>query len=149
MASVGSVKGLALFNDLCSSIHCYGGLLGKVCRALISSTRIKTTSVGQVKHSDVCGSMKLATPKGKRYYVVFKDNTSGWCEVQLLGQKSEEPRAFKNFATKMEAETAKKIKCTRMEESSAAIIFGTGFESLWTLESLIRWHHPIPYNSME
>jgi hypothetical protein len=115
MASLGSVKGLAFFNDLCPSNHCYGCLQGKMCRTPFSSTRTKTTQIGQVIHSDVCGPMEIATQDGERYYVIFTDGYSGWCEIHLLKQKSEVPEAFKVFSSKMEADTNKKIKVLRSD----------------------------------
>ena len=66
-------------------------------------------------HSDVCGPMEIATQDGERYYVIFKDDYSGWCEIQLLKQKSELPKAFKIFSSKMEADTNKKIKVLRSD----------------------------------
>jgi hypothetical protein len=54
--------------------------------------------------------MQVTTPNGELYYVVFKDGYSGWCEVQLLKQKSEAFRGFKNFSAKLQAETNKKSK---------------------------------------
>lgn len=48
MASLGSVKGLALFNDLRSPSCCQGCLQGKMCRAPFSSTRTRSTQIGQV-----------------------------------------------------------------------------------------------------
>lgn len=109
MASMGSVKGLALFKDqLHPSGHCRGCLQGKMSRAPFQSTRTKTTNVGQVIHSDVCGPMQVATQVGERYFVVFKDDFSGWIEIKLLKNKSEVPNTFKKFSAKLEAETGEK-----------------------------------------
>ena len=140
MASLGSVKGLAPFNNLCSSSHCYGCLIRKMCRAPFSSNRIKTTGVGQVIHPDVCGPMEVATPNGERYYVVFKDDYSGWCEVQLVKHKSEVPRAFQNSAANMEAETEKKIKV--LTSDGGGEFCSNDFRD-WLVDSVIA-HHVTP-----
>lgn len=119
MASEGSVKGLALFNDqLQSSAHCRGCLLGKMCRSSFQSTRIKSTRVGELIHSDVCGPMQVATPFGERYYVIFKDDFSGWCEIKLLKKKSDVSIAFKNFSAKLQSETGKKASTSKVNYSS-------------------------------
>ena len=116
MASIGSATGLALFNDQThSAIHCRGCLLGKMHRIPFSSTRIRATRAGQVIHSDVCGPMEVATPTGARYYVVFKDDYSGWCEVQLIQRKSEVPAAFKKFTSKLNAQTGEEAKTLRSD----------------------------------
>jgi hypothetical protein len=52
--------------------------------------------------------MEVATPNGERYYAVFKDDHSDWCEIKLLKYKMEVPKSFKNFAAKLKAETDKK-----------------------------------------
>lgn len=74
------------------------------------STRIKTTSIGQVIHSDVCGPMQVGTLNGERYFVSFKDDFSGWIEIKLLKYKSEVPDTFKKFKAKLETETGEKAR---------------------------------------
>lgn len=128
MASMGSVKGLALFKDqLNLSGHCRGCLQGKMCRAPFTSTHTKTTSIGQVIHSDVCGPMQVATPNGERYFVSLKDDFSGWIEIKLLKHKSEVPDTFKKFKVKLETETSEK---TRSSVSLYHIQFLILFSSL-------------------
>ena len=128
MASMGSVKGLALFKDQpYSSDHCRGCLQGKMCRVPFISTRTKTTGVGQVIHSDVCGPMHVPTPTGERYYVAFKDDFSGWTEIKLIKNNCEVPNAFKNFAAKVETDTGKKVKtfspCAQSISSYLILLF--------------------------
>ncbi len=59
--------------------------------------------------------MEIVAQDGERYYVIFKDDYSGWCKIQLLKQKSEVPKAFKTFSSKTEADTNKKIKFLRSD----------------------------------
>jgi hypothetical protein len=59
--------------------------------------------------------MEVATPTGARYYVVFKDDYSGWCEVQLIQRKSEEPAASKKFTSKLNAQTGEEAKTLRSD----------------------------------
>ncbi len=92
MASLGSVTGLALFNDkLHLSTHCSGCLMGKMSRNPFMSTRTRGTQVGDIIHWYVCGRIHICTPTGPRYFVTFKDDYSRFCEIQLLKQKSEMP----------------------------------------------------------
>lgn len=84
-------------------------------RAPFPSTHTRATRVGQVIHSDVYGPMEVATPTGARYYVVFKDDYSGWCEVRLIQRKSEVPAAFKRFTGKLKSETGKEAKTLRSD----------------------------------
>jgi hypothetical protein len=69
MATLGSVAGLALFNDkLHLSNHCRGCLLGKMSRTSFLSTRTRGTHVGDIVHSDVCGPIQICTPSGARFF---------------------------------------------------------------------------------
>lgn len=52
-----------------------------------SSTR--TTSIGELVHSDVCGPMEEQSPGRARYFVLFKDDFSGWTEVRFIKTKDE------------------------------------------------------------
>jgi len=116
------VEPLSLFfKDKLYSAHYHGCLQSKICRASFSSTRTKTIRVGEVIHSDVCGPMRVTTPIWERYYVVFKNDFSGWCETKLLKKKSEVPNAFKNFCAKVEAETGKKTRFLGFFSSSRRI----------------------------
>jgi hypothetical protein len=111
MATLGSVAGLALFNDkLHLSTHCRGCLLGKMSRASFLSTRTRGTHVGDIVHSDVCGPIQICTPSGARFFVTFKDDFSSFCEIHLLKRKSEVPEAFMKYNAKMKAETGRKKK---------------------------------------
>jgi transposase InsO family protein len=58
--------------------------------------------------------MEVATPTGARYYV-FKDDYSGWCEVQLIQRKTEEPAASKKFTSKLNAQTGEEAKTLRSD----------------------------------
>ena len=50
--------------------------LSIACLPLFMSTSTKTTGVGQVIRSDVCGPMQVSTLTGERYYVVFTHSTT-------------------------------------------------------------------------
>lgn len=77
---------------------CIGCILGKMSRHLFLHSKTKTTRVGDLIHSDVCGPMETISLGKSRYYVLFKDDFSGWCEVKLMKSKSEVLPLFKLFA---------------------------------------------------
>lgn len=45
--------------------------------------------VGDLIHSDVSGPMDTTQPCKSPYYVLFKDDFSGWCEVHFMQNNSE------------------------------------------------------------
>jgi hypothetical protein len=63
---------------------------------------------GQNIHSDVIWPVQEASLKRTRYYVVFKDDCSGWWFVNFLENKSEESNHFRSFVARLKAETEKK-----------------------------------------
>ena len=116
MSTLGSVFGLALFNDkLHLSTQCRGRLLGKMPRNSFPSTRTRGTKVGDIVHSDVCGPLYICTPTGAKYFVTFKDDFSSFCVIQLLKHKSEVQEAFKKFNAKMKSETGQATKILRSD----------------------------------
>jgi transposase InsO family protein len=116
MATLGSVLGLAFFNDKAHlSAHCRGCLLGKMSRNSFRSTRTRGTHIGDIVHSDVCGPFQICTPSGARFFANFKDDFSNFCEIHLLKHKSEVPEAFKKFNAKMKTETGQETKILRTD----------------------------------
>lgn len=83
-----SVEGFGyIYNDW-STTPCEGCLLGKMHRHPFKTGRTRANEIGQLVHADVCGPMQISTPAGSSYFVVFKDDLSGWCTTRLMKQKS-------------------------------------------------------------
>lgn len=140
---MGSVFGLALFNDkIHLTTYCKGCLLGKMRRNSFLSTRTRGTHVGDIIHSDVCGPVHIETPSGARFFVIFKDNFSSFCEIQLLKRKSEVPEAFKKFNAKMKTETGQETKILRSDGGGE--FCSKGFED-WLAKAGISHQVTPPY----
>lgn len=77
--------------------------------------RIRAKEVGELIHSDVCGPMQETSLSGARYYVLFKDDCSGWRVVHFLKNKSEVATNFKLYAARLETETGKTVKTLRSD----------------------------------
>ena len=54
-------------------------------------------AIGELIHSDVVGPMQTASPKGARYYILFKDDYSRNKVVYFLKNKSEAAETFMLF----------------------------------------------------
>lgn len=81
--------------------------LAKMHRLLFPVGRMRVNE-GQHIHSDVIWPMQEASLKGARYYVVFKDDCSGWRVLNFLENKSEESNHFRSCVARLKAETEKK-----------------------------------------
>ena len=52
---------------------------------------------GEKIHTDVCGPINIESPRGTIYFVIFKDDFSGFRKVYFLRFKSEALLKFKVF----------------------------------------------------
>lgn len=71
---------------------------------------------GEMIHSDVCGPMNISSPSGSRYFVLFKDDCSGYRTVYFLKAKSEVYTKFVQYQAYVERQTGNKIKILRSDQ---------------------------------
>ena len=89
---------------------CSGCKFGKSHRLSFPKIgRQRGTLIDALIHSDVCGPM-TPSPGGAQYYVLFKDDFSGFCLVYFMKQKSEVPRHFATFMHFLRSDTGQKVK---------------------------------------
>lgn len=87
-----------------------------------SSQREKTKYPGEMIHSDVCGPMSIPSPSGSRYFVLFKDDCSGYRTVYFLKHKSDVLSKFKEYKTLVENQTGNRIKIVRTDQGKGEYI---------------------------
>lgn len=90
--------------------------------------------------------MEVATPSGSRYYVVFKDDFSGWKAVNILKQKSDVADSFINFAALLETETGRRVKTLRSDNGGE---YRGGDFLDWLLKSGIRHETSAPHTPQQ
>jgi transposase InsO family protein len=111
-----AVNGLNL--EVCSDTSaplCADCMKGKMTRLPFSSGRNRANEIGQLIHSDVCGPIQVASPGGSRYYVIFKDDYSGWTVINFIKHKSEVEEKFKNYAARLRVKKGKSINTLRTD----------------------------------
>lgn len=97
-------------------LFCEGCVYGKHHRLPFPTDgRRRGKRIGDIIHSDVVGPMSVRSPNGARYFVIFKDDFSGYSEVRILNQKSEVPTLFKTFVNRLEIETSQKVNTLRSD----------------------------------
>ena len=84
--------------------------------------RDRATKPGEMIHTDVCGSVNIASPSGSRYFVLFKDDCSGYNTVYFLKQKSEVLDKFKQFKILVETQTGNRSKIVRSDRGKGEYI---------------------------
>lgn len=78
------------------SFFCEACTLGKQSkRSYISSTRERIKKSGEMIHSDICGPVSVESPRGSRYFLLFKDNITGFRTVYAIRNNTEVFEKFK------------------------------------------------------
>ena len=65
--------------------------------------------------------MQIATPAGARYFVLFKDDFSGWTVAHFMKNKSEVESLFQAFVARVENETKRKVRILRSDNGGEFI----------------------------
>lgn len=55
--------------------------------------------------------MQTISYRGSKYYITFIDDSSRWCEINFLKQKSQAVDEFENYINYVETQQGKKVKC--------------------------------------
>lgn len=110
-----AVNDQEFFCELCQ----YGNQSRKYHKSLI---RCKSDKPGDMIHSDVCGPTNISSPSGSRYFVLFKDNCSGYCSIYFLKHKSDVLSKFKESKILIENQTGNKIKILRSDQGKGEYI---------------------------
>lgn len=99
--------------------NCFNCAEGKQSRAPFhkKDVEIKTSSILELIHSDLCGPMSTSLG-GARYFSVFVDDFSRKVFVYFLQEKSALVGAFRNFKAKMENQSGFKIKRLRTDNGT-------------------------------
>lgn len=105
---------------------CKGCALGKNTRKPFTNSNTRSKEILDLTHSDVCGPMSKKLLGGHLYYVTFIDDHSRKTWLYLLKTKDEAFEKFKEFRSKVETLTERKINTLRSdnggESTSKALI---------------------------
>ena len=104
----GAVRGMKL--DEKQDVSCEICLRGKMTRTPFPRTCHRNTELLEIIHSDVCGPMRTHSHSNAKYFVTFIDDSSRWCEIKFIREKSQVFEVFKEFNAHAENRTGRKIK---------------------------------------
>lgn len=104
-----AVSGVKL-NDKEKLPPCEVCLKGKLTRAPFPQQSERSSETLDIVHTDVCGPMRVQSIGGARFFVVFIDDSTGWCEVRFLKNKSDVLPEFRKYKSMVENQTGKTIK---------------------------------------
>ena len=117
MHNYNMVNGLELGSHDLPTSPCEGCAMGKnSCKTLPKETLTpRADKPGKFFHSDVCGPMSQESYGGARYFVLFKDDCSGYRIVYCVKQKSQVLECFKKLQAFVKQETGNEIQKLRSD----------------------------------
>jgi transposase InsO family protein len=100
----------------------------------------------ELVHGDLCGPMTLATPGGRRYFLLLVDDLSRYMWFVVLGRKGEAADAIRRAQAAAEAECDRKLRVLHTDNGGE--FTAVEFASYCTDEGVQR-HYSTPYNPQQ
>jgi len=97
---------------------CEDCVFGKQHRLSFKNTSKKKSKIGDLIHADVCGPMSETSIGGSRYFLVLKDDCSGFRKVYFLHHKSDTYDKFKEFILEFRNTFGYNIKFLRADNGT-------------------------------
>ena len=99
-----------------NDFFCETCVMGKQTRKPHPSANIASSfKPGEKIHTDVCGPINVESPKGSRYFLLFKDECTSYRKIYFLRHKSEVFDRFKDYENFVQTQTGNKIKVIRSD----------------------------------
>ncbi|OXU29227.1 hypothetical protein TSAR_005738 [Trichomalopsis sarcophagae] len=95
---------------------CEGCVLGKQSRKSHPSVGLESNyGPGGKIYTDVCGSVNISTASGTRFFLVLKNENTGFRKVYFMAHKSEVINRFKEFEAFVRTQIGTQIKVLRSD----------------------------------
>ncbi|KRZ49324.1 Retrovirus-related Pol polyprotein from transposon TNT 1-94 [Trichinella nativa] len=98
---------------------CEGCVFGSMTRKPHKEVTERRQSVpGEIIHADVCGPFIHPSVGGNRYFICFKDESSGYRKVYFMKTKDEVLRCLKTALTEIKQETGRDVQRIRTDRGT-------------------------------
>lgn len=102
--------GLPVPTGICSTC-----VEAKATRQPFYKNEKRSSAVGELIHSDICGPITPATINGERYFQVILDDFSHFLVVKVLKSKNEAEENLKQYIKEVERQHGTKVKRIRLD----------------------------------
>ncbi|CAK9816224.1 Retrovirus-related Pol polyprotein from transposon TNT 1-94 [Anthophora plagiata] len=119
LINTSKTMGIQDFSIEKEDFFCETHVMGKQTRK--SHASVKHMSVfkpGEKIHSNVYGPINVESPRGSRYFLLFKDDCTRFKKVYFLRHKSEVFKKFIEFENFVHTQTGNKVKVLRSDNGS-------------------------------
>jgi len=120
-------------NELLSCDVC---LRGKMSELPFTKATEPCTKKLNIVYSDVVGPMRIKSFGGARFFVTFIDDSTRWCEIYILKNKSEVLECFKTYKSLVEKQTGERIK--QFQSDNGREYCNTAFDQFLKKEGIQR-----------
>jgi hypothetical protein len=97
-------------------------------------------------HRDLCGPVTLATPGGRRYFLLLVDDLSRYMWVVVLGSKGEATDAIRRAQAAAEAECSRKLRVLRTDNGGE---FTAAEFTSYCVDEGVQCHYSAPYSPQQ
>lgn len=115
LTSSDAIDGVKLKENTTDEFFCDSCQLGKSHKLPFKKEVKRETLPGEFIHTDVCGPMPDESLGGARFFVLFKDDTSGFRCVYFIKHKSDTFEKFKAFEQEVKNRFNRPIKILRSD----------------------------------
>lgn len=105
----------------CEEFFCESCVYAKQHKLKFPPIERHVTKPGELVYSDVCGPMSVDSIGGSRYFVLFKDDSTSYCEVMFIKHKSDVYERFRDFIKKCSNKFGHEIKRVRVDNGTEFI----------------------------
>lgn len=144
MVSKGLIQGIDLSEI--DTFFCEACAYGKQHMLPFKKVPNEKMKLGERIFSDVCGPMDTPSVRGLRYFVIFKDDLSGFREVNFIKHKSDVFSCFKDFANRVKNHFGHAIKVFHSDNGSEYV--NHEFKNYFSKEG-IRFEFTAPYTPQQ
>ncbi|CAK9832647.1 Retrovirus-related Pol polyprotein from transposon TNT 1-94 [Anthophora retusa] len=96
--------------------QCEACIMGKQTRKPHKTVKHESNfKPGQKIHTDVCGPINIESPRGSKYFLLFKDECTSFRKVYFLRHKAEVFEKFLDFENFVHTQTGNNIKVLRSD----------------------------------
>jgi transposase InsO family protein len=96
----------------------------------------------ELVHGDLCGPVTLATPRGRRYFLLLIDDISCYMWVVVLSSKGEAANAIRHRQAAAEAECGRKLCVLRTDNDGE---FTMAELTSYCIDEGVQRHYSTPY----